>query len=109
MSLERSLTDPGSNLPLDTSLQERSAYPAYLVYRVVQKDGKVVEGMRIDEDSFTIQLRESGGRMRSIQKFGVQKIEPEPGKSFMPSYKEKLSATQINDLVAYLSSLGGAQ
>jgi cytochrome c oxidase cbb3-type subunit III len=109
VSLEKTLTDPGSDLPLDTSLQERSSYPAYLLYRVVQKDGKVVEGMRIDEDSFTIQLRDSTGRIRSIQKFGVQKIEPEPGKSFMPSYKEKLSATQINDLVAYLSSLGGAQ
>jgi cytochrome c oxidase cbb3-type subunit III len=109
VSLEKTLTDPGSNLPLDTSLQERSAYPAYLLYRVVQKDGKVVEGMRIDEDSFTMQLRDPGGRIHSIQKFEVQKIEPEPGKSFMPSYKDKLSATQINDLVAYLSSLGGAQ
>jgi hypothetical protein len=27
----------------------------------------------------------------------------------MPSYKDKLSATQVNDLVAYLSGLGGAQ
>jgi mono/diheme cytochrome c family protein len=39
----------------------------------------------------------------------MQKIQPELGKSFMPSYKDKLSAMQINDLVAYLSSLGGAQ
>jgi cytochrome c oxidase cbb3-type subunit 3 len=109
VSLEKTLTDPGSNLPLDSSLQERSAYPAYLIYRAVKKDGKIVEGMRVDEDSFTIQLRDSTGHIQSIQKFGVQKIEAEPGKSFMPSYKDKLSATQINDLVAYLSSLGGAQ
>jgi cytochrome c oxidase cbb3-type subunit III len=109
VTLEKTLTDPGSNLPLDTSLQERSAYPAYMMYRAVKKDGKVVEGMRVDEDSFTMQLRDSSGHIQSIQKFEVQKIEPEPRKSFMPSYKDKLSATQINDLVAYLSSLGGAQ
>ncbi len=109
ISLGKTLTDPGSNLPLDTSLQERSAYPAFLIYRAVMKDGKVVEGMRVDEDSFTIQLRDSSGRLHSIQKFEMQKVESEPGKSFMPSYKEKLAAAQINDLVAYLSSLGGAQ
>jgi cytochrome c oxidase cbb3-type subunit III len=109
ISLEKTLTDPGGNLPLDTSLQERSAYTAYVMYRAVKKDGHVVEGMRVDEDSFTIQLRDSSGHIQSIQKFEIQKIEPEPGKSFMPSYRDKLSAAQINDLVAYLSSLGGAQ
>jgi cytochrome c oxidase cbb3-type subunit III len=109
VSLEKTLTDPGGNLPLDTSLQERSAYPAYLIYRAVKKDGKVIEGMRLDEDSFTMQLRDSSGRIHSIQIYEMQKIEPEPGKSFMPSYKDKLSATQVNDLVAYLSGLGGAQ
>jgi cytochrome c oxidase cbb3-type subunit III len=109
VSLVKTLTDPGSNLPLDTSLQERANYPAYVVYRAVTKDGKVVEGMRVDEDSFTIQLRDASGRLRSIQKYEMQKIEAEHGKSFMPSYKDKLSAAQINDLVTYLSSLGGAQ
>jgi cytochrome c oxidase cbb3-type subunit 3 len=109
VSLTKTLDDPGANLPLDTSLQERSAYTAYVVYRAVKKDGKVIEGMRVDEDSFTIQVRDANGRLHSMQKFDVQKIEAEPGKSFMPSYKDKLTAAQINDLVAYLSTLGGAQ
>ena len=80
-----------------------------MVYRAVTKDGKVIEGMRVNEDSFTIQLRDAIGRLHSLQKFSLKSLEPEPGKTFMPSYKDKLTPAQINDLVAYLSSLGEAQ
>ncbi|MGD1212345.1 MAG: c-type cytochrome [Candidatus Acidiferrales bacterium] len=104
------LLDPGAHLPAtDTALQERAGYPAYVMYRAVTANGKVVEGMRVDEDSFTIQLRDASGQLHSLRKLSLQKLEAEPGKSFMPSYKDKLSETQLNDLVAYISSLGGAQ
>lgn len=109
VALTNTLNDPGKDLPLDASLQERATYPAYVIYRAVLRDGKVLEGMRVDEDSFTIQLRDSKGDLHSIQKFEVKSVEPEPGKSFMPSYKGTLTPAQMNDLVAYLSSLGEAQ
>jgi cytochrome c oxidase cbb3-type subunit III len=109
-SLHDALLDPGANLPQsDASLQERSPYPSYTMYRVVMKDGKVIEGMRVDEDSFTLQLRDAKGQIRSVEKLNAAKIEVEPGKSFMPSYKDKLTDAQLNDLVAYLASLGGAR
>jgi cytochrome c oxidase cbb3-type subunit III len=109
VSLTQTLNDPGDNLPLDAGMQERATYTAYLVYRAVTKDGKAIEGMRVNEDSFTIQLRDAKGNLHSIQKFEMKSLEPEPGKSFMPSYKDKLTPAQINDLVAYLSSLGEAR
>ncbi len=108
--LRNELLDPGANLPLDTAgLSERAAYHAYQMYRVTLDDGKQVEGMRVNEDSFSIQLRDAKGELHSIQKYGVRKIEQIPGKSFMPSVKGKLSDEQLNDLVAYLAGLGGAQ
>jgi len=108
--LHEIIFDPGAHLPpTDPSLQERSAYPAYVVYKAVMKDGKAIEGMRIDEDSFSIQLRTADGSIRSVSKMALQKLEAESGKSFMPSYKGKLTDSQLDDLVAYLSSLGGAQ
>jgi len=109
LSLTKTLTDPGANLPLDMNLQERATYTAYVVYRVVMNDGKSFEGMRVNEDSFTLQLRDAAGNLHSVQKFDVKSVEPEPGKSFMPSYKDTLTPAQINDLVAYLSSLGEAR
>ena len=107
--LRNILLDPGANIPTGDSLQERTQYPAYVMYRAVMKDGKELLGTRVDEDSFTIQLRDERGNIHSIQKFDVKEIEPVPGKSFMPSYKGKLTDEQLNDLVAYLVGLGGAQ
>ena len=108
--LHDALIDPGANLPQsDASLQERANYPAYTMYRVVMKDGKPIEGMRVDEDSFSIQLRDAKGQLHSINKLDASKIEVLPSKSFMPSYKDKLTETQLNDLVAYLASLGAAR
>jgi len=108
--LRNEVLDPGANLPTDTSgLAERVAYHAYQLYRVTLKDGKQVEGMRVNEDSFSIQLRDAKGEIHSVQKFNVQNIEELPRKSFMPSYKGKLTDEQLNDLVAYLASLGGGR
>ncbi|MGC2330685.1 MAG: c-type cytochrome [Candidatus Acidiferrales bacterium] len=104
------LLDPGASLPQsDASLQERANYPAYTMYRAVMKDGKVIEGMRVDEDSFSIQLRDAKGQIHSIEKQEAEKIEVLPDESFMPSYKDKLTETQLNDLVAYLAGLGAAR
>ena len=107
--LRNVLLDPSANIPIGGDLQERAQYPAYEMYRVVMKDGKDLLGTRVDEDSFTMQLRDEHGNIHSIQKFDVKEIERAPDKSFMPSYKGKLSDEQLNDLVAYLASLGGAK
>jgi len=108
--LRNEVLDPGANLPLDThGLAERAAYHAYEMYRVTLQDGKQIEGMRENEDSFSIQLRDAKGQIHSIQKYDVKDVEPLMGKSFMPGYKGKLTDTQLNDLVAYLASLGGGR
>ena len=40
--------------------------------------------------------------------FRQHELKKESGKSVMPNFKDKLSDAQINDLVAYLASLKGA-
>ena len=107
--LRKILLDPGTNLPTGDNLQERAQYPAYEIYRVVMKDGRELLGMRVNEDSFTMQLRDEHGNIHSVQKLDAKSIERVPDKSFMPSYKGKLTDEQLNNLVAYLGGLGGAQ
>jgi len=108
--LRSALVDPGKNLPLDTNgLSERAAYHAYQMYRVTLDDGKQIEGTRANENSFVIELRDAKGAIHSIEKFRVRKVEEVAGKSFMPGVKGKLTDEQLNDLVAYLAGLGGAQ
>jgi cytochrome c oxidase cbb3-type subunit III len=102
------LLDPGKNPPPDMSLPERGSNTGYLLVKVVTKDGKEVEGIRVNEDTFTIDLRDVSGHFYSFDKTQVKFIQIEPGKTVMPSYRT-LSANDLDDLVAYLSSLKGAR
>jgi cytochrome c oxidase cbb3-type subunit 3 len=108
-SLKARLLDPGANLPENGTGFYSSKWTEYLMFRAVEKDGHVVEGMRVSEDSFTIDLKDAGGRLHGFWKPDLRSLKAEPGKSFMPSFKDNLSAAQMDDLVAYLMSLKGAK
>ena len=41
-----------------------------------------------------------------FRKTDVQNVDKQFGRSLMPGYKDKLSAAETDDLVAYLASLG---
>jgi len=86
-----------------------NSWTQYLMFRAVEKDGRVVEGVRVGEDSFTIVLKDAGGKFHGLWKPDLRSLEKEPGKSFMPSFKDTLSEAQLNDLVAYLMTLKSAQ
>ena len=108
-SLRGAIVSPGAKLPLDARLAERAPFQAYLMQRAVTKDGREITGMRVNDDTFSVQLREANGQIVSLRKSDLQKLEDLPGKSWMPSYKDTLSQTEINDLVGYLAGLRGAQ
>jgi cytochrome c oxidase cbb3-type subunit III len=105
--LRTQLTTPGSDLPHEAGAMERGRFTQYLFVRVTTKDGHVSEGTRVYEDTFTIELKDAAGRFHSFRKLDV-KVEKLPGKSVMPSFKDTLTATQLDNLVAYLASLKGA-
>lgn len=108
-SLSDAITSPGLKLPLDANLAERAAFRAYLMQRAVTKDGREITGLRVNDDTFSVQLRDAGGQIHSLRKLDLQKLEDLPGKSWMPNYKDGLSETQLNDLVSYLAGLRGAR
>ena len=92
--LRESLLDPQASVP-----------EGFLMVSVTLKDGTSVSGIRVNEDSFSIQVRESSGRSHSFWKSDVANIEKQRGKSPMPSYKGQLSDSELSDVVAYLASL----
>jgi hypothetical protein len=75
--------------------------------RAVRGDGSVLGGIRINEDSFTIQVRDLENRFHSLRKQQLQRLEYQPEATPMPSYRDKLSPLEIDHLVAYLASLRG--
>jgi hypothetical protein len=86
---------------------EPNLYPAYVVVRAVPRDGTAIIGTRVNEDSFTIQVRDGTGRLHSLRKVGLARLETQEATSLMPSYRGALTAAEIDDLVAYLMTLQG--
>jgi putative heme-binding domain-containing protein len=96
--LRAAVLDPESTLP-----------EGFLEVRLVNKDGRRITGVRINEDTFTIQIMELNGGIHSFVKADLKELQREVGRSPMPSFKATLSASEVDDLVAYLVSLRGAQ
>jgi len=89
-------------------LDPNAATPeGFLVVSVTTAGGQRVRGVRINEDSFSIQLRDASNRIHSFRKFDLQEVKKEFGVSTMPSYKDAFTAAELDDLIAYLASLRG--
>jgi cytochrome c oxidase cbb3-type subunit III len=74
--------------------------------RALTKDGKLITGRRLNEDTFTVQMIDEQERLVSLQKANLRQYElvRETG---MPAYADKLSANELADLLGYLLSLKG--
>jgi putative heme-binding domain-containing protein len=92
-TLHRSLTDPSSGM-----------MPINRPVRIVMRDGEVIEGRRLNEDTYTVQLIDSAERLRSLSKSDIRSLVVQT-KSPMPSYAGTLTADEIADVIAYLLTL----
>lgn len=74
---------------------------------VVTKDGRRISGVRVNEDTFTVQIRKPDQAFALFDKSDTREVIHET-KSMMPPYNH-LSATDLQNLLAYLSTLRGQQ
>ncbi len=107
--LKTTMLYPGSDLPQAHVFLETGGLLDYMFIHLVTNEGKVYDGTRVAESSFNIVIEDAQGHFHSFRKSDLKELKKEPGKSLMPSFKDKLSSAQIDDLVAYLASLKGAQ
>ncbi len=89
-------------------LNPNAATPdGFLVASVLTADSRRVRGVRVNEDSFSIQLRDASNRFHSFRKSDLKELKKEFGVSTMPSYKDAFTTSELDDLIAYLSELRG--
>ena len=74
--------------------------------RAVTRDGKVITGRRLNEDTYTVQLIDEQERLVSLVKANLREYGI-VRRTSMPSYRDKLAANEVADLLAYLLSLKG--
>jgi cytochrome c oxidase cbb3-type subunit 3 len=96
--LKAAMLDPASSMAED-----------FLQVQIVTRDGRRVTGIRLNEDSYSIQVRDLSDHLLSFWKDELASLERQPCRSPMPSYRGRLSDRELDDVVAYLVSLRGDQ
>lgn len=76
----------------------------FMTVRLVDLDGRAVKGIRVNEDSFTIQIKDTASEFRSFERAQLKSVGHLPKESLMPAYT-RLKSADLDDLVAYLASL----
>lgn len=95
--LEESIVKPEADLPTN-----------YRGTRLLTVDGQTAAGIQLNEDDYSIQIRDTDGNPRSFLKHELKQVRRD-NPSLMPAYESILSEKQIEDLTAYLASLKGTQ
>jgi cytochrome c oxidase cbb3-type subunit III len=96
--LRLALVDPNADVP-----------DGFLQVRLVVKDRTRINGVRLNEDIFSIQIRDLAGNFRSFWKDELRELNKDTGKSPMPSYRQIFTPDELDDVLAFLESLQGNQ
>lgn len=107
--MRQSLLDPSAEIP-DNFAVYRKVIPMadnYLFVELETETGERVAGVRMNEDTFSLQIRGAMGVLRSFRKSELRRLEKHWGQSQMPSYSRSLNSAELDDLIAYLLSLRG--
>src|SRR5882672_5576892 len=94
-SIQGVLLDPGAYLT-----------PINRPVRAVTREGKVITGRRLNEDTYTVQMLDDKEQLVTLDKSTLRDyhiLQTSP----MPSYKDKLTSEELADVMAYLVSLKG--
>src|ERR1700676_1006797 len=79
--LRQAIVEPAATLPRGVMAFPGHGFNEFLPVRVVTRDGREVRGLRVNEDSFTIQVRDAGNQLYSFRKADLQQFDKQIGKS----------------------------
>ncbi len=82
--------------------------PRYRTVLIEDANTRTVMGVRVAEDTFTIQVIDEAGRHRSFRKSELREFQLLPDESMMMSYAD-FTDQELDDLVAYLATLRGPE
>lgn len=94
--LRETLQNPAKTIPEDFLLVEANT-----------NSGQTIRGIRLNEDTFSIQLKDQLGRFHSFRKSELRELRKLRGETPMPAYASALSAAELDDLINFLASQKG--
>jgi putative heme-binding domain-containing protein len=93
-ALQRSILEPNADIAIP-----------YRRFQVVARNGALVEGRLLNQDTFSVQLVDGAGNLRSFLKSDLKEFGFLP--SDMPSYQGRFTPQELADVVSYLLTLKG--
>ena len=94
--LRETLQNPAKTIPED-----------FLFVEAATSSGQTIRGIRLNEDTFSIQLKDQQGRFHSFRKSDLRDLKKLRGETPMPAYGSALSAAELDDLINFLASQRG--
>ena len=91
--LRESILNPDANIPRE-----------FRTAKVTLNNGATYSGFLMNEDTYQVQLRDTAKGLVVVPRREIRKLDMD-SKSPMPSFQDKLSEADVNDLVAWLASL----
>lgn len=83
--------------------------PGFEAVTIVLKDGQRIRGTKKNEDAFSIQIMDTRERLQGYLKKDLQQVTEEK-ESMMPVFgSQRLSDSELSDLIGYLTTLRGSQ
>jgi cytochrome c oxidase cbb3-type subunit 3 len=79
----------------------------FLLVSLTTSDGTAWTGVRVNEDTFSIQIRDLANGLHSFLKSELTELHKEWGRSPMPSYAQAFTRDELDDLVAFLAAHKG--
>ena len=94
--LRETLRNPAKTIP-----------DGFLLVEATTSTGETLRGIRLNEDTFTIQLKDMQGRIYSVRKSELRGLRKLRNETPMPTYASEFSGVELEDLVAFLASQRG--
>jgi len=79
--------------------------PRFEQLMVVTESGKIINGIRINETNFSVQLREQDGKFHSLNKRDLEEVQVLETSLMPEDMVQKMTVKQLHDLFAYLMTL----
>jgi cytochrome c oxidase cbb3-type subunit III len=101
-----SVRNPSRRLAWGLTESTKEFPQEYESVTVVTADGKTIKGVTLNEDSFTVQIMDAGEHIHLLEKDKLRSFQ-KSRESAMPKYDaDVLSDKDLDDIVAFLVSLG---
>jgi alcohol dehydrogenase (cytochrome c) len=102
--LRQKILDPATST--NPNARGRRRTPGGIVV-VKTKDGRELRGLRRAEDTFSLVMTDTSGKLHLLEKKDLGEIRNEAGSLMPGDYGKQLSDAEIQNLVAYLQSCNG--